>query len=267
MKRFICLLLMFTLVFTACGCEPKNRFSDVSIHNMKSDECKISETMNTRYFTDKTEDLVDSEVIRENFDRYMGLVEIRDIIDKSSICANFDVYDYDDFTLEVLTFVCMTKELPKYCVYTMATIKPEKELNNFEISHSSQDETAQLVSFSPNPGPYENIASVYNDYIGPFCFFDDRLISTGEIKDNANSIYWAYEWENSDKNEYYWENASGVIDAAPNLSFFSLSVYNVESDSLVCNTEASFLMDNTEHKCELEFSYLNDGRDCLFTLQ
>ena len=267
MKRFICFLLMFTLVFTVCGCEPTNRFSDVSIHNMKSDECKISETKHTRYFTDKTEELMDSEAIRKNFDRYIGLVEISEKIDKTSICANFDVYDYDDFTLEVLTFVCKTKELPKYCVYTMATIKPEKELNNFKISHSSQDENAQLVSFLPNPGTYENIVSVYNDYIGPFCFSDDRLISTGEIKDNANSIYWAYEWENSDKDKYYWENASGVIDAAPQRTFTSLSIYAAESDSMVCEVETSFVMDNTEHKCELKFSYLNDGQDSLFTLK
>lgn len=265
MKRFICLLLMLTLVFTVCGCEPTDKFSNISIHNIKSDECKISDAMHTRYFTDKTEDLIDSEEIRKNFDRYIGLVEIRDKIDKTSICANFDVYDYADFTLEVLTFVCKTKELPKYCVYTMATIKPEKELNNFKISHSPQDENAQLVSFFSNPGSYKNIVSVYNDYIGPL--ITGYSISTGEIEENPNSIYWAYEWENSDKDKYYWENASGIIDGAPQRTFTSLSVYKVDSDSLVCKVESSFVMDNTEHKCEIDFSYLNDGQDSLFTLQ
>lgn len=266
MKRFICLLLMFTLVFTVCGCEPTNRFSDISIHNMKSDECKISETKHTRYFTDKAEELMDSEEIRKKFDRYIGLIEISEIIDKTSICANFDVYDYDDFTLEVLNFVCTTKEFPKYCVYTMATIKPEKELNNFEISHSSQDENAQLVEFFPIPGPYENSKLVYNDYIGPL-FLAYSSILTGEIEENPNSIYWAYEWDNSDKDKYYWENASGVIDGAPQRTFASLSVYAAESDSMVCEVETSFVMDNTEHKCELKFSYLNDGQDSFFTLR
>lgn len=267
MKRFICLLLlMFTLVFTVCGCESTDKFSNISIHNMKLDECKISETMHTRYFTDKAEELMDSEEIRKTFDRYIGLVEISDKIDKTSICANFDVYDYDDFTLEVLTFVCKTKELPKYCVYTMATVKPEKELNNFEISHSSQDENAQLVEFFPNPGTYKNSESVYNDYIGPFAF-NDGSISTGELKETADSIYWGFEWENSDKDEYYWENASGTIDGAPQRTFTSLSVYSAESDSLVCEVETSFVMGDTEHKCEIDFSYLNDGQDSFFTLQ
>ena len=167
MKKAISIVMICVFLFTltACGSEPTNRFSDVSIHNMKSDECKISETKHTRYFTDKAEDLMDRKTIRESFDRYLGLVEISDRIDKTSICANFDVYDYDEFTLEVLNFICTTKEFPKYCVYTMATIKPEKELNNFEISHSSQDENAQLVKFFPIPGPYENSKLVYNDYI------------------------------------------------------------------------------------------------------
>ena len=268
MKKAISIVMIcvFLFTFTACGSEPTNRFSDVSIHNMKSDECKISETKHTRYFTDKAEELMDSEEIRKAFDRYIGLVEISDRIDKTSICANFDVYDYDEFTLEVLNFVCTTKEFPKYCVYTMATIKPEKELNNFEISHSSQDENAQLVEFFPIPGPYENSKLVYNDYIGPL-FLAYSSILTGEIEENPNSIYWAYEWDNSDKDKYYWENASGVIDGAPQRTFASLSVYAAESDSMVCEVETSFVMDNTEHKCELKFSYLNDGQDSLFTLR
>lgn len=267
-KKAISIIMtcVFLFTLTACGCEPIDKFANVTIHNMKSDECKISETNHTRYFTDKAEELMDSDTIRKSFDRYFGLVEISDRIDETSICANFDVYDYADFTLEVLTFVCKTKESPNYCVYTLATIQPEKELNNFKISHSSQDENAQLVSFFPYPGPYENIASVYNDYIGPFCF-SDSLISTGEIEENPNSIYWAYEWENSNKDKYYWENASGVIDAAPQRTFSSLSVYTAESDSMVCKVESSFVMDDTEHKCEIDFSYLNDGQDSLFTLR
>lgn len=247
--------MILLLVLTACGLETE--VGNTVLHSVHTEESEIRETMHTRYFTDKTEDLMDSEEIRKNFDRYLGLVEISDRIDKTSICANFDVYDYDDFTLQVLNFVCMTKEFPKYCVYTMATIQPEKELNNFMISHSSQDENAQLVSFFPY--------SVYNDYIGPL--ITGYSISTGEIKDNPNSIYWTFEWENSDKDKYYWENASGIIDNAPQISFTSLSVYTAESDSMVCEVETSFIMDNTEHKCKMDFSYFNDGRDCLFTLQ
>lgn len=267
MKRILSIILLLSALWlTACSYEVPNKASDIQMHITSLDECKLSETKYSRYFTDKTDGLEDNEEIRKDFDRMLGLVEMSEEVDGTSVCANFEVYDYSDFMLELLTLVCKVKDLPKYCVYTMATVKAEKKLDNFNITHLPQGEETQLLEFLPIPGKYTENDVIFDAYIGPFSF-NDSLVFTGEVKGDHNSIYWEYKWENPSEVEYYWENNVGVTAGAPQWTFMALSVYKEESDSLVCDVGVSFVMDDIQHKFEIDFSYLKDEQDSVFTVR
>lgn len=166
-----------------------------------------------RYFSDNNDAFNDDEAnillsAIENFrseyefNNYAEFYSSEDIFGKV-----LDVYNYKDFYLTVYNDLFHVENNQKWGLYTEAKIISKKDdINGFKISHNTINDNSdeQLISFYPVPSNASGNTSgnefkAISDTI-PYMYYSSypgTSISTGDVDENSNSIYWYFDNENN----------------------------------------------------------------------
>ena len=160
-----------------------------------------------RYFSDNKEIFNDNEanVVLSTMEKFHSEYEFNDYTQSYTQENIFgkvlDIYNYENFYMTVHNDLFHVDNNQKWGIYTESKIISNKgRINGLKISHTSKnDESGELISFYPNPLSVTGDASsdelaTISDTI-PYKYYSsyhDTSISTGEVNDNPNSIYWYF---------------------------------------------------------------------------
>lgn len=160
-----------------------------------------------RYYSDNKNVFNDNEakVVLSTLEEFHNEYEFNDYTQsyiKDNIFGKvLDVYDYENFYMTVHNDLFHIDNNQKWGIYTESKIISNKgKIYSLKISHNcANDNGEELISFYPNPS--SETGDMSNDVLTsiadtiPYKYYSsyrNTSISTGEVDDNPNSIYWCF---------------------------------------------------------------------------